>query len=64
MLILSRKKLEYIDISLPDAKIEICIVDVVTLPNGHSVVKVGINAPRNIPVDRREVLERKNSKQV
>ena len=59
MLVLSRKKSEYIDIALPDGqKIEICVVDILFPPGTSSRVKLGINAPKELPVHRREVRER------
>ncbi len=52
MLILSRKKHESIII---DGQIEIQIVDI-----GDGRVRVGINAPRNMEIHRKEVFEKIN----
>ena len=57
MLILSRKKDEEIIIQLPNGVVvTIMVVDV-----NSNKVKLGITAPRDVPVDRREIFELKKS---
>lgn len=52
MLVLSRKKNESIVIADDDCRIEIIVVEI----RGDKV-RLGINAPKDIPVHRREVYD-------
>lgn len=57
MLVLARKREEVIVIECSDGLIEIKIVDIRTDSRGQDV-QVGIDAPRNVSINRREVYER------
>lgn len=61
MLVLSRKKSEVIVVSgcCPDAQ----EIRIVVLEIGNGQVKLGIEAPRNVPVYRMEIWQRMQPKQ-
>jgi carbon storage regulator CsrA len=55
MLVLSRRKGEFIDID--GGKIVVSIADIRKGPDGRYVARLGIEAPREILINRREVSE-------
>lgn len=59
MLCLGRYMDEWIDIDggISAGGISICVVDIRTQKGGKLQVRVGVDAPRHVRIDRREVAE-------
>jgi carbon storage regulator len=54
MLVFTRLKNELIDVIHPDGtRIEICVIEI----RGGSKVRIGVNAPKEVAIHRREVTE-------
>lgn len=54
MLVFSRETNEFIDVICPDGtRIEICVIEI----RGGQKVRIGVNAPKEVAIHRREVTE-------